>query len=52
MKIQIKHLLHNNWDGPEIGFRIKTKKYQWAKTMRIPQIASNFLLLFTERISF
>ena len=48
MKIQIKHLLHNNWNGPEIGFRIMiTKKYRWAKTMRIPQIASDFLLLFT-----
>lgn len=44
MKIIIRHLLYERWDGPCIGINIKTKRYTTGAMIRVPQCVSNILL--------
>lgn len=43
VQFQARHLLYENWDGPCIGLRIKTRHYCYGVLIRIPEWISRLL---------
>lgn len=44
MKLIIKHLLHYRWEGPSIGIRLKSCKWNYGVIIPISQKLSNLLI--------